>query len=146
MGNVFGTILVSNRTDSTCFVKGGRPQILVTAGGRRAPIHAGAARLDGIVSPKRIVLSPGAFPFDSERGPRGVGFYLDWFPACISEREPLRLRVRLPGIARLVAVSGSPSRPGCPYGPGVSVPAAYRRSGMVVSQLAPRLERAAAPF
>lgn len=146
MGNVFGTILVSNRTDSTCFLIGGRPQILVTAGMRRLPIYKGAAQLKGIVSPRRIVLPSGAFPFDRERGARGVGFYLDWFPACISEREPVSLRVRLPGIARSVAVTGSPGRPGCPYGLGVWVPAAYRRSAMVVSRLAPRLERVTAPF
>jgi hypothetical protein len=146
MGNVFGTILVSNRTDSTCFLIGGRPQILVTAGTRRLLIYKGAAQLNGIVSPRRIVLPPGASAFDRERGPRGVGFYLDWFPACISDREPLRFGVRLPGVARTVAVSGSPGRPDCPYGSGVRVPAMYRRSAMVVSRLAPRLERAPAPF
>jgi len=73
LSNVFGTILVSNTTDSTCFLIGGRPQILVTAGTRRLPIYKGAAQLNGIVSPKHIVLPPGAFPFDHERGPRGVG-------------------------------------------------------------------------
>jgi hypothetical protein len=146
MGNVFGTILVANGTDSACFLNGGRPQILVTAGTSPVPIEKGGAQLNGIVSPRRIVLTPGASPFDPERGPRGVGFYLDWFPACISQREPVRFRVRLPGFARSVAVSGSPGRPGCPFGPGVRVPPAYRRSGMVISELAPRLERAAAPF
>jgi hypothetical protein len=146
MGNVFGTIILSNTTDGTCFVNGGRPQILVTAGGRRVQIHKGGAQLNGIVSPRRIVLLPGELPFDRERGSRGTGFYLEWLPACISEREPLRVRVRLPAVPGSVAISGSPGRPGCPYGTGVRVPAAYRRSGMVVSRLAPRLERAAAPF
>jgi hypothetical protein len=142
-GSVFGYVVVWNSSDGACAIAGGRPLVRAREGARDVRLETGNPRLFDVRSPARIVLAPGRPRQVYGKGPRGAGFYLEWFASCVDARA-VTLSVLLPGLDTPVPLAGGekPVLPSCYAGATADrLPASKRRTVIAVSDLIPRLER-----
>jgi hypothetical protein len=144
-GSLFGVLVISNVGDGACYLHGGRPRMLVTAGASAVMLHERTLSIPPATP--RILLRPGTRTTTPHGSVRGVGFYLEWLePACIGP-GPVVLRVRLPGLAATIRVHREDRlQPRCDY-PNGGAPADYPQvSTIVVSPLDPDLAHGPTPF